>query len=113
MRGIRCEARWTCPISPENCNKRVGCVVVVAQHAAPLQGRDYAIWLFLVEDVDGLSVVAQFVEIQPVVSAERFFLRPDFVESVGIVECACFHDHGDVRGIVDVVEVGGTVLEKP
>ena len=60
--------------------------------------------LFLVEDIHRLGVVAQFVEIQPVVSAKGLFLRPDFVEGVGVVERAGFHDHGDVRSVVDVVE---------
>jgi len=58
----------------------------------------------LVEDVDGLGVVAQLVDIDPVVRAEGLSLRPDFVEGVGVIECAGFHDHSDVRGVVDVVE---------
>ena len=60
--------------------------------------------LFLVEDVDGFCIVAQFVEIHPVIRAEGFFLGPDFVECVRVIERASFHHHGDVRGIVDIVQ---------
>ena len=60
--------------------------------------------LFLVEDVDGLCIIPQLIEIHPVIRAERFFLGPNFVKRVGVIQRTGLHDHRDVSRVMDVIE---------